>query len=231
MAIPYPNKNSLDVCLATNMISVGIDIPRLSLMAMVAQPKSTAEYIQASSRVGRDKNKPGIVCIVYNAKRSRDRSHFEKFLSYHNRLYTYVEASGVTPFSLPAVERGLPGIIAGMMRLKEKIGGDVSTLVYPKNNTIDKIKNFILDRCEFVDSQETARLEKHFDYLMDKWRSLNPSFYGEYFPDYNGPAPLMIPYSSKEKSNWQPEPWRVLQSLRNVDQEVALKQFQPNLND
>jgi hypothetical protein len=221
----YPDKNSLDACLATNMISVGIDIPRISLMCMIAQPKSTAEYIQASSRVGRDKRKPGLVFMAYNSRRSRDRSYFERFFSYHTRLYTFVEPSGVTPFSLPTVERGLPGIIVGMLRLKEKIGGDVNSIVFPENSTIDKIKSYILDRCHQIDPLEVQRTSSYFDLLMKRWRNLNPSFYGEYFPDVNGRAPLMIPYSFEGQIQWGNEPWRVLTSLRNVDKETVLKQI------
>lgn len=231
MAIAYPDTKTLDVCLATNMISVGIDIPRLSLMCMVAQPKSTAEYIQASSRVGRDKNKPGVIFMLYNAKRSRDRSHFEKFLSYHNKIYSYVEASGVTPFSLPAVERGLAGIIVGMLRLKEKVGANGDNLKFPNNKTIEKIKNFLLERCQFVDPLEVGRMEMFFDELMERWRMANPAYYGEYFPNVNGASPLMIPYGMEVPNNWTIEPWKVLQSMRSVDKEIALKQFQRITNE
>jgi hypothetical protein len=231
LAQQYPDRKALDACLATNMISVGIDIPRLALMCMVAQPKSTAEYIQASSRVGRDKRKPGLVFVAYNARRSRDRSYFERFLSYHERIYSYVEPSGVTPFSLPTVERGLPGLIVGMLRLKEKIGGDVNNLVFPKNETIDKIKSFILDRCHRIDPLEVGRTEQYFDRLMERWRRLNPAFYGDYKVEVNGRPPLMIPYTYDGKTQWTASPWRVLSSLRSVDKETALIQIKTLAHD
>ena len=83
------NNNAFDYVLASNMISVGIDIDRLGLMAMTGQTKSNAEYIQASSRVGRQN--PGLVVVIYNTSRSRERSHYEQFVNFHSSIYKYVE--------------------------------------------------------------------------------------------------------------------------------------------
>ncbi|WP_197688520.1 DISARM system helicase DrmA [Burkholderia pseudomallei] len=105
----------VDVLLATNMISVGVDIDRLGLMVVTGQPKSTAEYIQATSRVGR--KHPGLVITMYNWLGARDLSHYEHFRSYHAALYRYVEAISVTPFSSRALDRGLRGAFAAMQRL------------------------------------------------------------------------------------------------------------------
>ncbi len=98
----------VDVCLASNIIEVGIDIGRLSVMAIVGQPKTTAQYIQVSGRVGRRwEVQPGLVTIIYNASKPRDRSHFEKFRTYHQQLYAQVEPTSVTPFSPQALQRAL----------------------------------------------------------------------------------------------------------------------------
>jgi len=105
----------VDVLLATNMISVGVDIDRLGLMVVTGQPKTTAEYIQATSRVGR--KHPGLVITMYNWMGPRDMSHYERFRSYHAALYRYVEAISVTPFSSRALERGLRGMFAAIQRL------------------------------------------------------------------------------------------------------------------
>lgn len=105
----------VDVLLATNMLSVGVDIDRLGLMVVTGQPKSTAEYIQATSRVGR--KHPGLVVTMYNWMGARDLSHYERFQSYHAALYRYVEAISVTPFSSRALDRGLRGVFAGINRL------------------------------------------------------------------------------------------------------------------
>lgn len=105
----------LDVLLATNMISVGVDVKRLGLMVVAGQPKTTAEYIQATSRVGR--NAPGLVCVVFNWARPRDLSHYEQFEHYHATFYQQVEALSVTPFAPRAIDRGLAALLVSYVRL------------------------------------------------------------------------------------------------------------------
>jgi ATP-dependent helicase YprA (DUF1998 family) len=112
------NKNVLDICLASNIIEVGIDIDRLGLLVIAGQPKSTSQYIQVSGRVGRNWEKaPGLVVTVYSPLKPRDRSHFEKFRSYHQKMYQYVEATSVTPFSDPLLERALHAVMVSHVRL------------------------------------------------------------------------------------------------------------------
>lgn len=130
----FDDKERVDVALATNMISVGLDITRLGLMLMLGQPKTTAEYIQASSRVGRDTDKPGLVVVLLNPNRPRDRSHYEHLAYSHDVFYRDVEATSVTPFSERALQRGLPAITVALARhLSDELtpscrAGDVAAL-------------------------------------------------------------------------------------------------------
>jgi hypothetical protein len=116
-ATPHTKGKGLDVLLASNMISVGVDIQRLGVMVVAGQPKTTAEYIQASSRVGRSSKWPGLVVAAYNIYRPRDRSHYEHFVAYHESFYRHVEATSVTPFSAPAIDRGLAALVVALARL------------------------------------------------------------------------------------------------------------------
>ncbi|MCI0391381.1 MAG: DISARM system helicase DrmA [Acidobacteria bacterium] len=109
-------KRPLDVLLATNMVSVGVDVQRLGLMVVAGQPKTTAEYIQSTSRVGR--KFPGLVVTVCNWARPRDLSHYESFEHYHATFYKHVEALSVTPFALGAISRGLTALLVSCVRLQ-----------------------------------------------------------------------------------------------------------------
>src|SRR5207237_8591528 len=97
-------------------ISVGLDIPRLGLMVVLGQPKTNAEYIQATSRVGRDDERPGLVVTLLNIHKPRDRSHYERFRHYHETFYRSVEVASGTPFSARALDRGFAGALVGLAR-------------------------------------------------------------------------------------------------------------------
>lgn len=116
LALPFAEDGRVDVALASNMISVGLDIARLGLMVVLGQPKTSAEYIQATSRVGRDEQRPGLVVTLLNVHKPRDRSHYERFEAYHATFYRAVEATSVTPFAPRAVDRGLAAVVVSLAR-------------------------------------------------------------------------------------------------------------------
>ena len=161
------------------MISVGIDVARLNVMLMVGQPKLTSEYIQASSRVGRAY--PGVVFVQYDATKSRDRSHYERFRSYHDSFYRFVEPTGATPFSKPARERALHSVLASMLRQRAGLSEDKDAIYFDKeyfSDIINEIEDYILKRIEGInaradgqvsDNVEEVRSEIHE--FFDTWQS------------------------------------------------------------
>lgn len=170
------NNESLDLVLASNIIEVGVDIDRLSLMTINGQPKTTAQYIQVSGRVGRRTwERPGLVITEYNPTNSNDKSHFEHFNEYHQKLYSQVEESSVTPFSHYAIERGLPAVIIGYLRQAFTINGlgdapDSDLLEANLSEIVGFIKR-IIQRAEFVDSTEIEFLKKKANEIIKVLRN------------------------------------------------------------
>ncbi len=175
-------KYATDILLATNMISVGIDVARLNVMLIEGQPKLTSEYIQASSRVGR--SYPGVVFVQYDANRSRDRSHFEQFKQYHESFYRFVEPTGVTPFSKPALERALHAVFIAVFRNLAALSKDEDAIYFDREEKdmrmlLDSIRSRIVARIKDVhdkiqpDTQfEQQIIDNILNELLDKWQIL-----------------------------------------------------------
>ncbi len=161
---------AIDVLLATNMISVGVDVPRLGLMAVAGQPKSTSEYIQATSRVGRDdKQAPGLVVSLYVPGKSRDRSHYEHFRTYHESFYRFVEPTSVTPFSIPAIDRALHALIVIVAR--QEMGCVKPTDLKQTDPWLAKMKAWLVKRAERAGTlpRYIEALKERFDLIVQIW--------------------------------------------------------------
>jgi len=179
---------------------------------MSGQPKGTSEYIQASSRVGR--SVPGLVVAVYTQTKSRDRSHYERFVAYHQSLYRHVEPTSVTPFSPQARERGMRGILVGMARL---LGGvETPNMAAKMADAIEDQMEVILDRAEFVDRDEVDEARTEIEDWTRFWRDYSPPAYGRMGGTVSETT-LMYPYGAIPDETFQRDAWPVLTSMRNVD--------------
>ena len=207
-----------DACLASNIIEVGIDIPRLSLMTIVSQPKSTSQYIQVSGRVGREWNvKPGLVVTIYTSNRPRDLSHYEHFRSYHEKLYAQVEPTSVTPFASPVIKRALRGAVVAFVRMKCPIN------IAPKNvdsQLVLEILKKIIIRARKMDLSvdDLNFLEKEAESIINEWTVYRGDEWGTQEGSQNGL--LIAPTEDKDISGYR---WSVPVSMRSVDASVELE--------
>jgi hypothetical protein len=211
---------ALDACLASNIIEVGVDVSRLSLMAIVGQPKTTAQYIQVSSRIGRDPEKPGLVAMIYGPSKPRDRSHYERFRSYHQKLYAQVEPTSVTPFSPPAVERALHAILVAIVRQMGKRNSESATPdPFPLSigSPLRKlVEDTIEDRVANVAPEEQSEVRRMLNRRLDEWKNWQPVSYGGFGAPPPDP-PLLHPAGSTEPPGWNGRSWPTMSSLRDVD--------------
>lgn len=211
----YPKeKYPIDICLATNMISVGVDIPRLGLMTVIGQPKTTSEYIQATSRVGRSKKGPGLVFTIYNCSKPRDRSHFEHFQEYHSKIYSKVEPTSVTPFSPPARERALHAILVGLIRFYSEQNRELPN-PFPTNEIIQKVKDIIFRRVSEIDKDEMQKTMEMVERRLEQWKHNLPIVYGSFAQTDN--LPLMYPAGTNPSEQTKFRAWSTPTSMRNVD--------------
>ena len=219
MKIKFGNEGCIDILAVTNIISVGIDEPRLGLMEVAGQPKTTAEFIQASSRVGRA-NIPGLVLVNYKATDTRDRSHYEQFVAFIDSAYKYVEPSSVTPYTLPARERSLHAALVIALRHSGALPSNKEGAHSLDLNNKQQLK--IIDdlKSRMVNSspQDKDEIVQHIEEYLDEWQvkieknGNVPLLYDEEHPRLG----LMKQYTSER------EGWPTLQSMRNVDTESVI---------
>jgi hypothetical protein len=225
-AVKADGKNPIDVLLATNMISVGVDVSRLGLMVVAGQPKTTAEYIQATSRVGR--NTPGLVCTVFNWARPRDLSHYETFEQYHATFYQHVEALSVTPFAARARDRGLAALLVAHLRLmgtefnKDDRAANLLSTTHPLVlAAIDDLSK----RAALVTKPAVGEaVRKELTELVDDWVHKAQQKTGGTHLAYSGRNAkdgLTVPLLRRpEIAGWSP--FTCLNSLREVEPTVGL---------
>lgn len=167
------NPDSVDILLASNMISVGVDIPRLNIMIVNGQPKTIAEYIQATSRVGR--SEPGIVVAIYNNSRVRDRAHYETFSTWHRQLYRQVEATSVTPFASRARDKALHAIVVTFARHLVSGMKDNPALTAQSKSDLEKLCADISARVKEIDPEELDSVRREIQQILDDWETRSPA--------------------------------------------------------
>ena len=228
----------VDCAIATNMISVGLDIPRLGLMVVMGQPKTHAEYIQATSRVGRTDDRPGLVVTLLNIHKPRDRSHYERFRHYHETFYRSVEVTSVTPFSARALDRGFAGTLVGLARHAEPVLSPpqgIEQIADVRSILERQLLDIFLERVRqqpFMDQEEREErlrsVQNRVVDLLDSWRKVLEDYrangvamqYQKY--ELNQRQPLLREMLDKDFESEHHRKFRANRSLRDVEPEVNL---------
>ncbi|MEU0188921.1 helicase-related protein [Streptomyces afghaniensis] len=215
-----PSPDCIDICLASNIIEVGVDVSRLGLMTIVGQPKTTAQYIQVSGRVGRDPRAPGLVITIYGAAKPRDRSHYERFRTYHQQLYAQVEPTSVTPFAEPVLKRALHAAAISRMRQLEP---GLEPYPFPKA-AYDAAVALLRQRAELADPEEVP--------IFDRWAAERARQWGlgertawaaSTFFDGDPKQGLMRPAGDLADPDNKTITWDTPMSMRSVDAECRLE--------
>jgi hypothetical protein len=209
---------SPEVLLASNMISVGVDIQRLALMVVNGQPKTIAEYIQATSRVGRG-DTAGLVVSIYNNSRTRDRSHYESFATWHEGIYREVEATSVTPFAARAVEKAVHATLVALVRHLVPDMRDKPRLSAEAHKRVAALRGVILQRVDHIDPSERQAVEAALDRLIGEWTARHDL--DEYWVDHGSKVGLMISaeqHAAKRASGQAvDQAWPTPNSMRDVE--------------
>jgi hypothetical protein len=221
------------------MISVGLDIQRLGLMLVIGQPMLTAEYIQATSRVGRDDKRPGLIVTLLNFHKPRDRSHYERFLHYQETFYRSVEATSVTPFSARALDRGFAGALVALARHHEaKLTppSGVGQLAQSRTALESYLISVFRDRVsqqDFADNNERLErllaVQNRIVDLLDSWQTIVDDYQqatvAVQYQQYEGSRtakPLLRDSLEKKFDTEHHRKFRASRSLRDVEPDVNL---------
>jgi hypothetical protein len=216
----------LDAVLATNMISVGLDVARLALMIVNGQPLTTAEYIQASSRVGRGEV-PGLVFANYHRDQARSLSHYESFRPYHDAFYRFVEPTSVTPYTYQARDRALHAALVIVMRHAGLglLGNGTASDFDPRDPRVADAVERLKRRCALAAPDRADEVGRHLESLMSQWRTeaercrIARRKLDYQVPDRdNGRDRLLCNHDDKIRGLWP-----TLQSMRNVENTALLK--------
>ncbi|MDX8152085.1 helicase-related protein [Patulibacter brassicae] len=222
MKRPVTSDDVISVLACTNMLSVGVDVGRLGLMVVNGQPKTTSEYIQATSRVGRGEV-PGLVFSLFTATKPRDRSHYESFEPYHAAFYRRVEPTSVTPWSPPSRDRALHAAFVILVRAFADLLKDEDAHAFdPASTAVDEARQVLLDKIGAADPEELASADQSIGRLIERWVELKQEAEDRdkrlrFRPGGKAVRSLLRNFGERGDG------WETLQSMRNVDRQVLVK--------
>ena len=211
LALEHPDPNAIDLCYATSMVEVGLDVPRLGLMTVMGQPKGASQYIQVTGRVGRKKESPALILVAFNTNNVRDRSHFESFRASHERLYASVESASVTPFTRQALNRSLRSATTALLRILNQPNSK------PQDCLVkwDQIEATFVARASHLSAKSAANVKAVFATMKSEISAQSLNGF-----EWEGDKPFIYGYESGIPVQRLEPFWRALRSMRSVDSDA-----------
>jgi hypothetical protein len=224
-----------DALFTTSMFGTGVDIPRLALMVVHGQPKTTSAYIQSTGRVGRRRG--ALVVIFFRASRPRDLSHYESFCRYHRQLHRFVEPITVYPFAPGVLDRaGGPVAVAILRNMRDAREAwhkdDSATLMATKRQApeVRQLPYWLESRAQ---SQPLFRrppagaVRQHLDRELDAWHSYARNFgnlkYVEYAITRPPQHPVVLGDAQHQHANLPVVYENAPQSLRDIEETTGFQ--------
>ena len=223
LAAPRGAPDCLDAVLATNMLSVGVDVDRLAAMVINGQPLTTAEYIQASSRIGRAEV-PGLVFANYYRQQARSLSHYENFRPYHESFYRFVEPTSVTPFTYQVRKRALHAALVTALRhgCDDLTANGAAGRFRRDDAQVQAVVEALKRRCRRAAGDAANDAARHLDRLVDEWHDEAARC---------GRENRGLHYDCRDQSadrllgtfdGARPGRWKTLNSMRNIEDTALL---------
>ena len=223
---PWGSERCIDTVLSTNMVSVGLDVPRLAVMVVNGQPLTTGEYVQATSRVGRG-DAPGVVVANYYRHQARSLSHYERFRPYHESFYRFVEPGSVTPCTFQVRRRALhAALVIAVRHAIGRLNGNKAAGCFDcEAADIGTVVSALKERIRRACLEKADEAGEHLDQLVAKWHDEAESCRND---------KRALHYRARDKAYDRllyshgdgidaPGLWMTLHSMRNVEQPAVLK--------
>jgi hypothetical protein len=213
LGLKYPDKDAIDLCYATSMVEVGLDVGRLGLMTVMGQPKGSSQYIQVTGRVGRQKESPALILVAFNTNNVRDRSHYESFRSSHERLYASVESASVTPYTTQALDRSLRSNVTALLRILNNEAKRPQECL----QLWDQVEQIFVNRAKLVSTESARNVQKVLDDMKAEIEAQSVSGL-----EWDGGAePFIFGYGDEIPIQRLKPHWKLMRSMRSVDADAV----------
>lgn len=171
---------ALRVIVATSAISHGVDVEAFNAMAFAGMPSDIAEYIQASSRVGR--THVGFSLLIPTPQTRRDRFVVEVHESFHRLLERMIAPPAIERWADRAIARTVPSLVqtwlAGVQFQRRIVAApDAEKSLVPLPATVEQLSRILSNPAELADC--AAFVSEAVGIHGSEGQPANPEYYAD----------------------------------------------------